>query len=100
MTKIEGDVKLTKMKKNYTVYQPSTSGTQRKRKADTIQELDFKMLKFIEHQINTSKNEENRHLSFFKDLLPNLSSLNEDQTLEFQAGLISSLEKVKKNTSQ
>lgn len=80
--------------------QPSISGTQKKRKSDPSHELDAKMLKFIDHQIQTPRNEENRHLSFFKGLLPSMASLNEDQTLEFQAGVISLLQNIKKKTSQ
>lgn len=85
------------------VNQPSTGafGTQKKRKSETMHELDVKMLKFIDHQMhNVPRNEENRHLSFFKGLLLSMSSLNEDQTLEFQAGVISLLQRIKKNTSQ
>jgi len=62
--------------------------------------LDANILKFTDHQIQTPRNEENRHLSFFKGLLPSMSSLNEDQTLEFQAGVISLLQNIKKKTSQ
>jgi hypothetical protein len=80
--------------------QPSISGTQKKHKSDPSRELDAKMLKFIDHQIQTPRNEENHHLSFFKGLLPIMSSLNEDQTLEFQAGVISLLQNIKKKTSQ
>lgn len=81
--------------------QPRISGTQKKRKSDPTHELDAKMLKLIDHQIlQTPRNEENRHLSFFKSLLPSVSSLNEDQILEFQAGVISLLQNIKKKTSQ
>jgi len=69
---------------------PGTSGMQRKRKAEVNNELDAKMIKFIDHQINASKYDyDNYHLSFFKSLLPSLSLFNDDQTLEFQAGVIS-----------
>ncbi|KAL4085040.1 hypothetical protein QTP88_027878 [Uroleucon formosanum] len=81
--------------------QSSISGTQNKRKSDPTRELDAKMIKYIDHQIQTpARNEENRHLSFFKGLLPSLSSLNEDQILEFQASVISVLQNIKKKTSQ
>jgi len=77
--------------------QSSISGTQNKRKSDPTRELDAKMIKFIDHQIQTpARNEENRHLSFFKSLLPSLTSLNEDQFLEFQASVISVLQNIKK----
>lgn len=56
------------------------------------------MIKFIDHQINVPKNDyEDRHWSFFKGLLPSLSSFNDDQTLKFQAGIISLLQKIKRN---
>ncbi|CAI6366910.1 unnamed protein product [Macrosiphum euphorbiae] len=80
--------------------QPSISGTQKKRMSDPSGELDAKMLKFIDHQIQIPRNEENRHLSFFRGLLPSMSSLNEDQILEFQAGVMSLLQNIKKKTSQ
>lgn len=95
-----GGRQIDENEKNHTVHQPSSSGTQRKRKSETMHELDAKMLKFIDHQINIPKYTENRHLSFFKGLLPTMSSLNEDQTLEFQAGVISLLQNIKKSTPQ
>jgi hypothetical protein len=39
-------------------------------------------------------------MSFFKGLVPSMSLLNEDQILEFQAGVISLLQNIKKKTSQ
>ncbi|CAH2008294.1 unnamed protein product, partial [Acanthoscelides obtectus] len=65
----------------------STSTARRKR---SINEVDAKMMRFIDHQINLSKvstvkEDENRHLTFFKSLLPSLSSFDEDETLEFQS---------------
>lgn len=82
------------------INQPGAFLTQRKRKSEMTNELDTKMLKFIDNQIHSTRNEENHHLSFFKGLLPSMSSLNEDQTLEFQAGVISLLQKISKNTLQ
>lgn len=42
--------------------QPRISDTQKKRKSDPMHELDPKMLKLIDHQIQTPKNKEDHHL--------------------------------------
>lgn len=68
------------------------------RRKRNINEVDMKMMSFIDHQMNAPKAEENenRHSSFFKSLLPSVASLNDDETLEFQAGVISLLRQIKK----
>lgn len=80
------------------VSKKSIATTQRKRKCEINNELDAKMIKFIDHQI-MSKNEnhnENRHLSFFKSLLPSLSLFYDDETLEFQSGILNLLQNLKR----
>ncbi|PSN44813.1 hypothetical protein C0J52_25710 [Blattella germanica] len=73
------------------------SDTERKRKSDLKNELAVKMMKYLDHEITTSKNVqlENRHMSFFKGLVPSLCSLSDDETLEFQSGVISVLQNIK-----
>ncbi|CAH1962104.1 unnamed protein product [Acanthoscelides obtectus] len=75
----------------------STSTARRKR---SINEVDAKMMRFIDHQINLSKvstvkEDENRHLTFFKSILPSLSSFDEDETLEFQSSVLSLLQNMR-----
>lgn len=74
---------------------PSTSTTRRKRC-----ELDAKMMRFIDHQMTLSKvqknnEDESRHLTFFKSLLPSLSLLDEDETLEFQTNVLNLLQNIR-----
>ncbi|XP_060800955.1 uncharacterized protein LOC132901888 [Amyelois transitella] len=59
--------------------------------------MDQKMASFIDHQMKSQPNTQNedRNLSFFKSLLPTLASLNDDQILQFQAGVISLLQNIK-----
>lgn len=70
--------------------QTANKATRRKR---NINEVDAKMMKFIDHQIISSKiskhnEDDNRHLLFFKGILPSLTSFDDDETLEFQAGVL------------
>lgn len=65
--------------------------------------MDQKMASFIDHQMKSQPNTQNedRNLSFFRSLLPTLASLNDDQILQFQAGVISLLQNIKsRNFSQ
>jgi hypothetical protein len=61
-------------------------------------ELDAKMIKLLDHQIHLSRNKDdaNRQLSFYQSFLPSLSSHNDDETLEFQPGVISVLQNIKR----
>ncbi|KAG5889463.1 hypothetical protein JTB14_016442 [Gonioctena quinquepunctata] len=67
--------------------------SERKRKQDVKRESDAKIMNISD--IPTDDYENNRHLSFFKSILPSLSSFSDDQTLEFQAGIISLLQQIK-----
>ncbi|VEN64519.1 unnamed protein product [Callosobruchus maculatus] len=58
-------------------------------------DMDAKILKFMEHQMNGPKEQENRHNAFFKSILPTLLLLDDDQTLQFQAGVINLLQNIK-----
>ncbi|CAK1596208.1 unnamed protein product [Parnassius mnemosyne] len=60
--------------------------------------MDKKMMSFINHQLKRKSNvvKEDRNLTFFRSLLPSLSSLNDDQTLEFQSGVIILLQNIKR----
>lgn len=73
--------------------------TTNNRKRKKYDDVDAKMMTFIDYQMNppTKIEDEDRHLSFFKSLLPSLSSLDDDETLEFQAGVISVLRNLKRN---
>lgn len=75
----------------------------KKRKITKMNEVDVKMIKFMDHQIKSieqsKKEDDNRHLFFFKGLLPSLESLNDDQTLAFQRSVITALEDIKKKSN-
>ncbi|CAG4958221.1 unnamed protein product [Colias eurytheme] len=69
-----------------------------KRKAikRNLNEVDTKMIEYMNDQLKKGRNEpENPNLSFFKGILPQLSSLNEDQMLEFQSGVLNLLQNIK-----
>lgn len=76
------------------VSKPSLS-EHRKRKCAMSNEVVAKIIKFIDHQMNAPKEQENRHTAFFKSIFPTLSLLNDDQVLEFQAGVINVLQNIK-----
>jgi hypothetical protein len=69
-----------------------------KRKAikRNLNEVDTKMIEYMNDQLKKGRIEpENPNLSFFKGILPQLSSLNEDQMLEFQSGVLNLLQNIK-----
>lgn len=74
--------------------------TESKRKLPVRNEVDQKMIKFIDHQMGaTSKaNEENHYLDFFKSLVPSVRKFDDDQFLEFQGGVIALIQKIRNKT--
>jgi hypothetical protein len=60
---------------------------ERKRKPD---EFELRIMKAVEEG-----NQSNRHLSFFKGIIPSLQSFNEEETLEFQVGVIQLIANIK-----
>lgn len=56
-------------------------------------EVNDRMVKFLDSRINPEK--ENHHLSFFKGIIPILNSLTIEETLEFQASVMTMLQKNK-----
>ncbi|GBP96880.1 hypothetical protein EVAR_98814_1 [Eumeta japonica] len=85
------------------IMEQSSSDRQKKRenlaqKANkrNLNEVDTKMIEYMNDQLEKSKNEpEDPNLSLFKGILPQLSSLNEHQILEFQSGVINLLQNIK-----
>ncbi|CAB3256590.1 unnamed protein product [Arctia plantaginis] len=62
------------------------------RKIDN-KEVNDRMVKFLDSRINPEK--ENHHLSFFKGIIPILNTLTIEETLEFQASVMTMLQKIK-----
>lgn len=60
---------------------PRYQSQSRKRKADEKDDFEENLLKIL-------KTPENRHLHFFKGILPSLQSLNDHQTLIFQSRVL------------
>ncbi|KOB67397.1 Dihydrouridine synthase domain containing protein [Operophtera brumata] len=56
-------------------------------------EVNDRMVKFLDSRINPEK--ENHHLSFFKGIIPILNTLTIEETLEFQASVMTMLQKIK-----
>lgn len=74
---------------------PGTSHMPKRRKSEEENnKWDATMRKVIDRQV--MNDDDNRHLSFFKSLLPSLSTFSDDQTLEFQASVIGLIQKFKK----
>ncbi|KAL4720746.1 hypothetical protein ACJJTC_006820 [Scirpophaga incertulas] len=63
-----------------------------KKKIDN-KEVNGRMVKFLDSRINPEK--ENHHLSFFKGIIPILNTLTIEETLEFQASVMTMLQKIK-----
>ena len=59
----------------------------KKRKLD---EVDCRLLKALE-----DRNNENRHLCFFKGVLPSLENFSEEETLQFQMGVLQLITNIK-----
>ena len=59
----------------------------RKRKPD---EFELRIMKALEEG-----NQPNRHLSFFKGIIPSLQNFNEEETLEFQMAVLQSIANIK-----
>lgn len=76
-------------------------GSKRQKSRPSRQNLnvfDKKMSEFIDYQMECKKKEEmkeDRNLFYFKSLLPSLATLNENQTLEFQSGVLNLLQNIK-----
>ncbi|XP_050515313.1 uncharacterized protein LOC126890432 [Diabrotica virgifera virgifera] len=58
--------------------------------------LDDKMSLFLDSMLSTDKREEHPMLSFFKGVLPSVTSFDEDETLEFHSGVLSLIQKIRK----
>lgn len=50
--------------------------------------------------VDMKNNWEDAHISFFKGLLPSLSKLDDDETLEFQAGVIRLLQEMRRRSRE
>jgi len=59
----------------------------RKRNPD---EFELRIMKTLEEG-----NQPNRHLSFFKGIIPSLQNFNEEETLEFQMGVLQLIANIK-----
>lgn len=86
--------------RNYSMYSDSCSDAEKqtppvKRKTKT-EKLDDKMLKFLDSKL---KHHEHRHVSFIKGVLPSLATFDDDEHLEFQAGVLALIQKIKKTRS-
>lgn len=76
-------------KEDASIVKDAPSFSRKKRKADDI---EVKMLKLLE-----GEKEQNRHISFFHGVLPSLNEFDEEQTLEFQIGVLQLIKKIKKS---
>ncbi|XP_063630230.1 uncharacterized protein LOC134801560 [Cydia splendana] len=77
--------------------QTKSPPTKRRAPTKRLNELDAKMMAYIDHQIKPKNIEpDDRNLLFFKGILPSLAVLNDDEILEFQSGVIKLLQDIKR----
>lgn len=59
-------------------------------------------MRLLDSQLNATpkNNEENCHIAFIKSLLPTLNNFEDDERLEFQAGVISLVQQIKSKKRQ
>ncbi|XP_069359086.1 uncharacterized protein [Maniola hyperantus] len=75
-----------------------TQPTKRSAVIRKLGDVDEKMISYIDQQSKPKAvKHEDRHLSFFKSLLPSLALLDDDQTLEFQSRVIHLIQNIKKS---
>ncbi|KAJ8720592.1 hypothetical protein PYW08_006057 [Mythimna loreyi] len=66
----------------------------KKKRMDSGSVLDDKMMKLVDHQLNTIGSDD-RNMNFFKGVLPSLQHFDDDQILEFQSGVINLIQSIK-----
>ncbi|XP_046674635.1 uncharacterized protein LOC124363429 [Homalodisca vitripennis] len=74
-----------------TVYKPSNVAPKKKKKMD---DFELRMLKVVE----TPQQDGDRHLSFFKGIIPSISKFSEPQIVEFQLGVLQLVQKMQQTT--
>ncbi|KAG8271402.1 hypothetical protein J6590_063458 [Homalodisca vitripennis] len=74
-----------------TVYKPSNVVPKKKKKMD---DFELRMLKVLE----TPQQDGDRHLSFFKGIIPSISKFSEPQIVEFQLGVLQLVQKMQQTT--
>lgn len=75
--------------------QPSTSKRQKTMPPEQhIMDLDVKMSEFLDSRL--SQQTDPPILSFFKGILPSVTSFDDDETLELQSGVLSLIQQIKK----
>lgn len=58
--------------------------------------LDDKMSQFLDSRLQSDRSNEHPMLSFFKGVLPSVTSFDDNETLEFQSGVLSLIQNIKK----
>ncbi|KAJ8720769.1 hypothetical protein PYW08_006542 [Mythimna loreyi] len=58
--------------------------------------LDDKMSQFLDSRLQPDRSNEHPMLSFFKGILPSVTSFDDSETLEFQSGVLSLIQNIKK----
>ena len=71
-----------------------SESSSKKKKVDSSSELDNKMMKLVDYQLNTIGHDD-RNLNFFKSVLPSLRFFDDDKILEFQSGVINLIQSIK-----
>ncbi|KOB69841.1 hypothetical protein OBRU01_16111 [Operophtera brumata] len=58
--------------------------------------LDDNISQFLDSRLQSDRSNEHPMLSFFKGVLPNIASFDDNETLEFQSGVLSLIQNIKK----
>lgn len=76
-----------------------SESSSKKKRMDSGSEVDDKMLKHVDHQLNTINSNDcninDRNMNFFKSILPSLRFFDDDQILDFQSGVINLIQSIK-----
>ncbi|XP_072940848.1 uncharacterized protein [Epargyreus clarus] len=62
----------------------------------TSKRLKIDKSKFLDIQLRRDIKNESPHMSFFKGILPSISTFNEDETLELQADILATIQRIRK----
>ena len=90
----EGQEDSDTMEKPYEADQVSATEISASKPSLKMKEIDTNR-KILEHLCT----KEDRHLSFFKGLFPSLEEFTDDETLQFQSGVIQVIQNIKKDRS-
>ncbi|XP_068207667.1 uncharacterized protein [Palaemon carinicauda] len=77
----------------------ATNGSSRPTVLPTNESTKRKVFDTVESSVKTMEGGENRHLSFFKGIIPSLEGFSEEETIHFQMGVLSLVQNIRQARS-